>query len=98
MTQYYTMTDDNMTTNANMLMGLIAENLAKDGIISNPEVITENYYVIMVKPNLFLSAFYKMKGFIFDDDDEIKLQFAIMPLNSNIRKLQLVKSSNEVSE
>jgi hypothetical protein len=92
------MTDDNMTTNANMLMGLIAENLAKDGIISNPEVITENYYVIMVKPNLFLSAFYKMKGFIFDDDDEIKLQFAIMPLNSNIRKLQLVKSSNEVSE
>ena len=93
MTQYYTLTDDNMIANANMLLGLIAESLSKDGVIANPEVITENYYVIAVKPNLFLTAFYRLKGLIFDDDDDVKLQFAIMPLRN-----QLVKSISEVSE
>ena len=93
----YTMTDDNMIANANMLMGLIAEKLSEDGIIASAEVVTENYYVMMVKPNLFLSAFYKIKGFIFGDE-ELQLQFAVMPVHSNIQKLRLVKSSNEVSE
>lgn len=92
MTKYYTMLDDDVITNANMLLGLIAEKLAEDSVIDSAEVVTENYYVMIVKPNLFLSAFYKIKGLAFGDE-VLPLQFAIMPLRN-----QPVKSINEVSE
>lgn len=50
--------------NANLVLTCIANTLAADGVIENPEVILDNYVVTIGQRGMFTRAFDKLMGWI----------------------------------
>ena len=63
-TQYtqYTLTDDNLISNANIALEILAERLEKDGVIKNRKEVSDKYVFTLAKRGMFTRAFDTIFG------------------------------------
>lgn len=62
MSKLYTFTSNEIEAQANTLLEMVANKLVSDGIISDKSIIIDQYFAMLVEPNIFTRGINKFFG------------------------------------